>query len=99
MTSAPRFATTQELDSIFENPAQEYYTAGRTTGAKGQGVTKLFCTAVQLIKLIIDTISFLTFATSDLNCNIVSYVFASQLHLKIALIFNCIKNIVIKILR
>ena len=45
MTSAPRFATTQELDSIFENPAQEYYTAGRTTGAKGQGVTKLFCTA------------------------------------------------------
>jgi hypothetical protein len=45
MTSAPRFATTQELDTIFENPAQEYYTAGRTTGAKGQGVTKLFCTA------------------------------------------------------
>lgn len=45
MTSAPRFATTQELDSIFENPAQEYYTAGRTTGVKGQGDTKLFCTA------------------------------------------------------
>jgi len=45
MTSAPRFATTSELDSMFENPAQEYYTAGRTTGAKGQGNTKLFCTA------------------------------------------------------
>ena len=45
MTSAPRFATTSEIDSLFENPAQEYYTAGRTTGAKGQGVTKLFCTA------------------------------------------------------
>ena len=45
MTSAPRFATTSEIDTLFENPAQEYYTAGRTTGAKGQGLTKLFCTA------------------------------------------------------
>jgi hypothetical protein len=45
MTSAPRFATTEELDAIFENPEQIYYSAGRTTGAKGEGDTKLFCTA------------------------------------------------------
>ena len=45
MTSPPRFATTQELDTMFANPNQEYYSSGRTTGAKGEGDTKLYCVA------------------------------------------------------
>ena len=45
MTRAPRFATTQELDTMFENPNQVYYSSGRTTGPKGQQDTKLFCVA------------------------------------------------------
>lgn len=45
MTSPPRFATTQELDDMFTNPNQVYYSSGRTTGAKGEGDTKLFCVA------------------------------------------------------
>lgn len=45
MTQAPRFATTQELDTILEEQGRVYYSSGRTTGPKGQGITKLFCTA------------------------------------------------------
>jgi len=45
MTSAPRFATTSEINALLENPNTRYYTSGRTTGPKGQGDTKLFCTA------------------------------------------------------
>lgn len=45
MTQAPRFATTQELDTILEERGRVYYSSGRTTGAKGQGPVKLFCTA------------------------------------------------------
>ena len=45
MTTPPRFATTQELDVILQNPNQVYYSSGRTTGPKGEGVTKLYCTA------------------------------------------------------
>ena len=41
MTSAPRFATTQEINQALENPAQEYYMSSRTTGPKGQDDTKL----------------------------------------------------------
>jgi len=45
MTSSPRFATTQELDTLFQRPSQVYYSSGRTTGPKGQDNTKLFCVA------------------------------------------------------
>ena len=45
MTSPPRFATTEELDTMFANPNQQYYSSGRTTGAKGEGDTKLYCVA------------------------------------------------------
>lgn len=41
MTHAPRFATTQEINVMLENPTQEYYISSRTTGAKGQQDTKL----------------------------------------------------------
>lgn len=45
MTSAPRFATTAELDSILEDTTREFFTSGRTSGPKGQGLTKLYCVA------------------------------------------------------
>lgn len=41
MTQAPRFATTQEINAMLENPNQQYYISSRTTGAKGQQDTKL----------------------------------------------------------
>lgn len=41
MTSPPRFATTQEIDTLLSDPSTEYYSAGRTTGAKGEGLIKL----------------------------------------------------------
>ena len=41
MTSAPRFATTSEINTALENPSQEYYMSSRTTGPKGQDDTKL----------------------------------------------------------
>lgn len=41
MTSAPRFATTAEINTALENPSQEYYMSSRTTGPKGQDDTKL----------------------------------------------------------
>ena len=41
MTSPPRFATTQEIDDLLNDSRTQYYSAGRTTGAKGEGVTKL----------------------------------------------------------
>ena len=41
MTQAPRFATTQEINVMLEDPTQEYYISSRTTGAKGQQDTKL----------------------------------------------------------
>ena len=41
MTQAPRFATTQEINTMLENPSQQYYISSRTTGAKGQQDTKL----------------------------------------------------------
>jgi len=43
ITSAPRFATTSEIDSALNNPNQVFYSSGRTTGAKGEGATKLYC--------------------------------------------------------
>lgn len=43
LTSAPRFATTQEIDSALNNPNQVFYGSGRTTGAKGEGLIKLYC--------------------------------------------------------
>ena len=39
-TDAPPFATTEEIDDLINNDF-EFYSVGRTTGAKGQGVTKL----------------------------------------------------------
>lgn len=36
----PPFATTEEIDDLINNDF-EFYSVGRTTGAKGQGVTKL----------------------------------------------------------
>ena len=42
---APRFATTSEINTLLENPNTVYYSSGRTTGPKGEGDTKLFCTA------------------------------------------------------
>lgn len=41
LTSAPRFATTSEIDTLLGNSSTEFYTAGRTTGGKGEGDTKL----------------------------------------------------------
>jgi hypothetical protein len=41
----PRFATTQEIDTILQDPTKEFYSSGRTTGPKGQGSTKLYCTS------------------------------------------------------
>ena len=41
MTSAPRFATTQEIDDLLSDSTTEFYSAGRTTGGKGEGITKL----------------------------------------------------------
>ena len=43
MTSAPRFATTQEIDTVLNDPNKTFYSSGRTTGAKGEGLTKLYC--------------------------------------------------------
>lgn len=45
ITSPPRFATTAELDVILEETDREFFSAGRTSGGKGQGITKLYCTA------------------------------------------------------
>ncbi len=39
-TGAPEFATTEEIDDLINNN-YEFYSVGRTTGAKGEGVTKL----------------------------------------------------------
>jgi len=41
MTTAPRFATTNELDEFLLEDNRHYYSAGRTTGGKGEGVIKL----------------------------------------------------------
>ncbi len=39
-TGAPEFATTEEIDDLINNN-HDFYSVGRTTGAKGEGVTKL----------------------------------------------------------
>ncbi len=39
-TGAPEFATTSEIDDLINNN-YDFYSVGRTTGAKGEGVTKL----------------------------------------------------------
>lgn len=39
-TNPPPFATTEEIDQLIDNN-WNFYSAGRTTGAKGEGVTKL----------------------------------------------------------
>jgi hypothetical protein len=44
MTSTPRFATTAEIDTVLGESNRVFYTSGRTTGAKGEGLTKLYCT-------------------------------------------------------
>ena len=41
MTSAPRFATTPEINQFLSEDHREYFSAGRTTGGKGEGVIKL----------------------------------------------------------
>lgn len=43
LTSAPRFATTQEIDTALNDTNKIFYGSGRTTGAKGEGITKLYC--------------------------------------------------------
>ena len=45
MTSAPRFATTQEIDTLLADSRTVFYSSGRTTGPKGEKDTKLFCVA------------------------------------------------------
>jgi hypothetical protein len=45
MTSAPRFATTAEIDAALQEPNRVFYGTGRTTGDKGEGITKLYCTS------------------------------------------------------
>ena len=42
MNVAPRFATTLELDQYLSEDGREYFSAGRTTGGKGEGVVKLY---------------------------------------------------------
>lgn len=43
VTSPPRFATTSEIDTALEEEGRVFYSSGRTTGAKGEGYTKLYC--------------------------------------------------------
>ena len=40
LTAPPPFATTQEIDDLINND-WDFYSVGRTTGAKGEGATKL----------------------------------------------------------
>ena len=52
ITSPPRFATTSEIDAALNNPNQEFFSSGRTTGPKGEGITKLYCTdPVQSVRI------------------------------------------------